>query len=589
MASKTSREPVGALRDRATREESATSGAQITGQVRRRDSGRLELTWTNKHHRLLAHRHEGYEWVPPHDYRVSEVRLLRDALLVGRTREGPRSSDNLLIRGDALNALVSLSKLPAFAAEYVGRVRVAYIDPPFNTGQAFENYDDNLEHSVWLTMIRDRLVQIRRLLSEDGSVWLHLDDTQMHRARCVLDEVFGASNFIANVIWQKTYTRENRTDISISHDNVIVYAVNKPLWKKARNLLPASEAQRSRYSNPDNDPRGDWKSTPVHAKAGKGRRKEQFFTVTLPSGRRVDPPPGRCWLYKRERYDEVVADGRIWFGADGDSMPALKKFWSEVQSGLVPVSIWPHGEVGTTGTAKNEVLSLFPNLTPFSTPKPEALIERIIHIGSNPGDVVLDCFLGSGTTAAVAHKMQRRWVGVEWREDTVRDFALPRLERVVAGEDRGGVTDRTGWTGGGGFRVVDVAPSMFEESDGVVYLSNWAVNGALAEATAAQLGFAYAPEHPFVGCKGRSRLVVLDGHVSAAVADLLAGSLGPSETLVICGTSVDPVVEERIQATAPGSTVRKIPASILTGYRLNYRERRQRELARIKESERVPA
>ena len=553
-------------------------------------SGRLELTWTNKEHRLLAHRDEGYEWVPPHDYRVSEVRLLRDAAAVGRTQsEESQDSDNLLIRGDALNALVSLSKLPAFAAEYVGRVRLAYIDPPFNTGQAFENYDDNLEHSVWLTMIRDRLVQIRRLLSDDGSVWLHLDDTQMHRARCVLDEVFGASNFVANVIWQKSYTRENRTDISISHDNVIVYAVNKPLWKKARNLLPPSESQRSRYSNPDDDPRGDWKSTPVHAKAEKGRRKAQFFTITLPSGRRVDPPPGTCWRFTSERYKEVVADGRVWFGADGDSMPALKKFWSEVQPGLVPVSIWPYGEVGTTGTAKNEILSLFPDLTPFSTPKPEALIERIIHIGSNPGDIVLDCFLGSGTTAAVAHKMGRRWVGAEWRENTVRDFALPRLEKVVAGEDPGGVTDLTRWTGGGGFRVVDVAPSMFEESDGVVYLSDWAVNGALAEATAAQLGFAHAPEHPFVGRKGRSRLAVLDGHVSGAVADLLVGALEPRETLVICGTSVDPSVKERIQATAPGSAVRKIPASILTEYRINYRERRQRELARFEALDEVPA
>ena len=553
-------------------------------------SGRLELTWTNKHRRLLAHRNEGYEWVPPHDYRVSEVRLLRDAALVGRTRAADlRSCDNLLIRGDALNALVSLLELPEFASEYVGRVRLAYIDPPFNTGQAFENYDDNLEHSVWLTMIRDRLVQIRRLLSEDGSVWLHLDDTQMHRARCVLDEVFGASNFVANVIWQKTYTRENRTDISISHDNVIVYAVNKPMWKKARNLLPPSKAQRARYSNPDNDPRGDWKSTPVHAKAEKGRRKEQFFTITLPSGRKVDPPPGRCWLYTRERYEDVVADGRIWYGIEGDAMPAVKKFWSEVQPGLVPMSIWPYDEVGTTGTAKGEILALFPDLTPFSTPKPEALIERVLHVASNPGDVVLDCFLGSGTTAAVAHKIGRRWVGVEWREDTVRDFALPRLRKVVDGKDLGGVTDLTGWTGGGGFRVVDVAPSMFEESDGVVYLSDWAVNGALAEATAAQLGFAYLPEHPFVGRKGRSRLAVVDGHVSGAVADLLADTLGSDETLVICATSVDPAVRERIQAAAPGSVVRKIPASILAEYRVNYRERRRRELARSEETEEVPA
>lgn len=542
----------------------------------RKYSGRLELTWTNKHRRLIADRNEGYEWVPPHDYRVSEVRLLRDVALVGRTGAADsRSSDNLLIRGDALNALVSLLELPEFASEYFGRVRLAYIDPPFNTGQAFENYDDNLEHSVWLTMIRDRLLQIRRLLSEDGSVWLHLDDIQMHRARCVLDEVFGASNFVANVIWQKTYTRENRTDISISHDNVIVYAVNKPLWKKARNLLPPSEAQRSRYSNPDDDPRGDWASMPVHAKAEKGRRKEQFFTITLPSGRRVDSPPGTCWRFTRERYQEVVADGRIWFGDDGDSMPRLKKFWSEVQPGLVPTSIWPYHETGTTGTAKGEILALFPELAPFSTPKPEALIGRILHIASGPGDVVLDCFLGSGTTAAVAHKMGRRWIGVEWLEDTVRDFALPRLRKVVKGEDLGGVTDLTGWGGGGGFRVVDVAPSMFEESDGVVYLSDWAVNGALAEATAAQLGFAYLPDHPFAGCKGRSRLAVVDGHVSGAVADLLTGALRSHETVVICATSIDPAVRERIQAAAPGSVVRKIPASILAEYRVNYRERRE--------------
>ena len=556
----------------------------------RKYSGRLELTWTNKRLRLLANQNEGYEWVPPHDYRVSEVRLLRDAALVGRTRAAEsRSSDNLLIRGDALNALVSLSELPEFASEYVGRVRLAYIDPPFNTGQAFENYDDNLEHSVWLTMIRDRLLQIRRLLSEDGSVWLHLDDVQMHRARCVLDEVFGASNFVANVVWQKTYTRENRTDISISHDNVIVYAVNKPLWKKARNLLPPSEAQRARYRNPDDDPRGDWKSTPVHAKAEKGRRKEQFFTITLPSGRRVDSPPGTCWRFTRERYEEVVADGRIWFGEDGDSMPALKKFWSEVQPGLVPTSIWPYDEVGTTGAAKGEILALFPGLTPFSTPKPEALIQRILHIASDPGDVVLDCFLGSGTTAAVAHKMGRRWIGVEWLEDTVRDFALPRLGRVVEGNDPGGVTDLTRWRGGGSFRVLDVAPSMFEESDGVVYLSDWVVNGALAEATAAQLGFAYLPEHPFAGRKGRSRLAVVDGHVSGAVADLLAGALESRETLVICATSIDPAVRDHVQTAAPGSVVRKIPASILADYRVNYRERRPPKLARSEEADEVSA
>ena len=218
-----------------------------------------------------------------------------------------------------------------------------------------------------------------------------------------------------------------------------------------------------------------------------------------------------------------------------------------------------------------------------------SLIQRILHVASNPGDMVLDCFLGSGTTAAVAHKMGRRWIGVEWLEDTVRNFALPRLGKVVEGDDLGGVTELTRWRGGGGFRLVDVAPSMFEESDGVVYLSDWAVNGALAEATAAQLGFAYLPEHPFAGRKGRSRLAVVDGHVSGAVADLLAGALGSREALVICATSVDPAVREHVQAAAPGSVVRKIPASILADYRVNYRERRRLELARSAEADAVSA
>ena len=368
---------------RACYRDRPPSPAEPTSRARERElsmrtrkySGRLELTWTNKRLRLLANRNEGYEWVPPHDYRVSEVRLLRDAALVGRTGAADlRSSDNLLIRGDALNALVSLSELPEFASEYVGRVRLAYIDPPFNTGQAFEDYDDNLEHSVWLTMIRDRLVQIRRLLSEDGSVWLHLDDVQMHRARCVLDEVFGASNFVANVVWQKTYTRENRTDISISHDNVIVYAVDKTRWKKARNLLPPSQEQRSRYSNPDDDLRGDWASLPVHAKAEKGRRQEQFFTITLPDGQKVDPPPGRCWLFTRERYEEsrsrrahLVRGG---WRFDASPQEVLERVCSR---GSCPRRSGPYEEMGTTGTAKGEILALFPSLTPFSTPEARGL------------------------------------------------------------------------------------------------------------------------------------------------------------------------------------------------------------------------
>ena len=528
--------------------------------------GQLELTWTNKRLRLLAEEDDSYQWVDPADWRVSEVRLLREASSHGEI-SATRARDNLLIRGDALNALTSVRSLPEFSREYVGKVRLCYIDPPFNTGQAFHQYDDGLEHSVWLTMLRDRLVQVKGLLSETGSVWVHLDDAEAHRGRCVLDEIFGADNFVATVIWQKSYTRENRTDISTTHEYIHVYAKNAVLWKSARNLLPASDAQVSRYSNPDDDERGSWKGVPAHGKAEKGRREAQFYTVTIPSGREVDPPKGRCWIYTKSRMQEMIDDGRIWFGRDGDGVPTVKKFLSEVQAGLVPVSIWPHDEVGTTGDAKSEIVGLFPDITPFSTPKPERLLERIIHIGSNPGEIVLDCFLGSGTTAAVAHKMGRRWIGVERSPTTVVDFTAPRLEKIVDGEDPGGITEYADWKGGGGFRVLDVAPSMFDEDEGVVYLSDWATNGELAEVTAAQLGFDYENSPPFAGRKGRSRLAVVDGLVSDGVARAVCNALPEGERVVVCGTAIDPEARKVLKELRPGSTLRKIPSSILDEYR----------------------
>lgn len=531
-------------------------------------SGALELTWTNKHLRLLADGTGAYQWVPPSDFRVAEVRLLDDVDVVGTTRpRRARAHDNLLIRGDALNALTSLGSLPEFASEYVGKVRLAYLDPPFNTQQSFLQYDDNLEHSVWLTMMRDRLVQIKKLLSPDGSLWVHLDDSEVHRARCVLDEVFGPSSYVATVIWQKSYTRENRTDISTTHDYILVYAVDRQVWKSARNLLPASDAQVARYSNPDNDARGPWKAVPVHAKAEKGRRAEQFYDIELPSGRVVHPPGGRCWLYTEPRFQEMVAEGRVWFGRDGNAMPAIKKFLSEVQAGLVPTTIWPHDEVGTTGTAKGEMVELLPGVQPFSTPKPERLLERVIQVASNPGDVVVDCFLGSGTTAAVAHKLRRRWIGIERSRETLDSFSIPRLTRIIAGQDLGGVTSSAAWEGGGGFRILDVAESMFIEEEGSVFLAEWATNGRLAEACAAQLNYDYTPDPPFAGRRGRARLAVVDGLVNVDAVHVLVANLGDDERLVVCGTAVDPAARDVLRELRPGSSVRKIPASILEDYR----------------------
>jgi len=368
---------------------------------------------------------------------------------------GEADAVNMLIQGDNLQALKAL--LPYYA----GQVKCIFIDPPYNTKSAFEHYDDNLEHAQWLSMMYPRMVLLRELLSEDGSIWITLDDNEAHYFKVMCDEIFGRRNFVANVFWQKTPTRENRTDFSSVHDHLFVYAKDRSVWKEVRNPLPASDSQIARFTNPDNDPRGVWASLPAHAKAEKGRRKEQFFTITTPSGRQVDPPPGRCWLYTEGRFAEMVNDGRIWFGESGNNAPRVKKFLSEVQAGLVPSTLWLHDEVGTNGKAKSEVVALFPDETPFSTPKPEALIQRVIQIASNPNDLILDSFLGSGTTAAVAHKMKRRWIGIEMGEHA-RSHCQPRLMKVVDGE-QGGISASVGWQGGGGFRFYQLGPAVFDE------------------------------------------------------------------------------------------------------------------------------
>lgn len=269
----------------------------------------------------------------------------------------------------------------------------------------------------------------------------------------------------------------------------------------------------------------------------------------------------------REVHEQHVRENRLWWGKTGNyTYPKLKRFRSEAPAELVPRTLWPASQVDQSRRAKQEIKQLFPDAIPFATPKPERLLQRIIHVGSNRGDIVLDCFLGSGTTAAVAHKMGRRWVGVEREQETVTNYIIPRLAKVVAGEDPGGITKDVGWQGGGGFRILDVAPSMFAEVEGQVYLSEWATGGKLAEATAAQLGFDYRPAPPFAGERGRTRLAVVDGLVNAHVVRLLIGALAEDEQLVVCGTALDPQAAEELRALRPGSSARKIPQSILAEY-----------------------
>ncbi len=521
-------------------------------------TGRLELTWTNKHLRLITTDAGAYDWVAPADPRVSEVRLLHDLDSVGDGGlDGP---GNMLIEGDALHALAGLNRIPEFARHFAGRIRLVYIDPPFNTGQAFANYDDNLEHSVWLSMLRDRLMQIKPLLAPDGSIWVHLDDAEVHRCRCVMDEVLGSANFVATVVWQKRTSRDNRAAFSSAHDSLLVYAPGGPQrWKVHRNRL----LDAGGYSNPDNDPRGPWRSVPLSAQAGHATAN-QFYEITTPTGVPHPPPDGRAWTYTRPRFEQLVAQGLVYWPRGGDGRPRLKKFPGP-NDGLVPFSLWLASEVGENSSAKNHIQRLFPGIPPFDTPKPEGLVERIVHIATNPGDIVLDCFAGSGTTAAVAHKMGRRWATVEREAAIVERFTRPRLTKVVAGEDPGGITAAVEWKGGGGFRHLKVGPSMFDlDADtGDVFLAEWATNGAFSEAVAVQLGFETLNEPPFCGRKGRTRLAVLDGVVGATEMEFLVASLGERERAVVVGKAFTDDAEARLRELSPGSRVRHAPHDLL--------------------------
>jgi len=362
------------------------------------------------------------------------------------------AAHNLLIQGDNLQALKSLLPL------HRGQVKCIFIDPPYNTQSAFEHYDDNLEHAQWLTMMLPRLQLLRELLAEDGSIWVTIDDHEGHYLKVLMDEVFGRGNFVASCVWQKRYSRENREAIGDVHDYLHVYALNPDRFKQQRNLVPMNEDQAKVYRNPNNDPKGRWRPVPMTAQAGHAT-PEQFYEVVTPSGKSHFPPDGRCWGIAKATYERLLQEGRIYFGKNGDAQPNIIRYLSEVP-GLAPWTWWPSDEVGHTDEAKKEANALFGGETSFGTPKPERLLQRILHIATHPGDLVLDSFLGSGTTAAVAHKMGRRWIGIEMGEHA-RTHCLPRLLKVVEGEPDG-ISRAVGWAGGGGFRFAQLGAPVFD-------------------------------------------------------------------------------------------------------------------------------
>lgn len=429
---------------------------------------------------------------------------------VPRMDGGDGDPANMLIQGDNLDALKAL--LPYYA----GRVKCIYIDPPYNTRSAFEHYDDNLEHAQWLAMIYPRLVLLRELLAEDGSIWVSIDDNEGHYLKVVMDEVFGRRNFVANVVWQKKYAPANDAIwLSDNHDHIHVYARNKSVWRPRR--LPRTDRENTAYKNPDDDPRGPWKAGDYTCAKSADERPNLFYAITNPhTGVEIWPKRTRVWGYGREVYERHEAEGLIWWGKNGtNKVPSFKRLLSSVEDdGVVSQTIWLWSDVGHTQDGRKEQIALM-GARPFGTPKPEALMRQIIEIASGEGDLVLDSFLGSGTTAAVAHKMGRRWIGIEMG-DHAETHCKPRLDKVIAGE-QGGISAAVGWQGGGGYRYYRLGPPAFD--------ANGRIDPEIGfDALAAHVWFAETGQP--AARTGEARSPVLGVHDGTAYALLYNGVLG---------------------------------------------------------------
>ncbi|CEH03598.1 DNA methylase (site-specific DNA-methyltransferase adenine-specific, Putative type III restriction-modification system) [Propionibacterium freudenreichii] len=653
---------------------------------------RLQLTWYNKDKALIPTEtgKYGYTWVDPSDPRYCETHtLVMDDYVHGS--QTPKSDefeyseradleppeDNLLILGESGDVLEALTRVPELAEKYVGKVRLIYIDPPFNTAQTFASYEDNLEHSIWLTMMRDRLLHMKKLLTDDGSIWVHLDNVEVHRMRLLMDAIFGPGNFLAEVVWQKADSpRGDAQGFSSDHDTILVYGRSST---PHLNRMARTASDNSRFSNPDNDPQGIWFSDNRSAPANIGNRKQHpsTFGIQHPiTGDILYPAIGGCWRFGIERllpalrefadYEVVppdldlrlnrtnlhssqlredVGDVMIRGGASAPSQQRARARikalqWPEFfvtessfgrkayppEQGQPPRTWWDNEEVGHNRQAKAEQKALSTGGTTFSTPKPERLLERVIHIGSDPGDIVLDVFAGSGTTAAVAQKMGRRWLTCELLESTFSTFTRPRLAKVVNDQDPGGVTSTMGervadsegglpdgvspddatkftsvlnklisddaaakksalvkqlkaaakttrtkdvinWRGGGGFQVAHLSPACFDYDETLnrVMLTPEATGQVLIESVAANLGFTLLhpdDDYVFDGRRGNALLKVVEGVATVEQVDWLVSQIETGETIVLAATSVMDGVREHLRRSCKGSRVVAVPDDV---------------------------
>ena len=406
----------------------------LEGGQTKEDKGRQELFWNS----TLA---------PDDISRLFEPKVMTgferwdtEATAAGKPKPVERieAGDNLLIKGNNLLALHSLK------VRFAGRVKLIYIDPPYNTGNDAFRYNDRFNHSAWLTFMRNRLVVAKELLARNGAIFVNLDDGEAHYCKVLMDEVFGRENFIANVVWQKRTSPDGRINLGDGNDHILVFG--SLAAREAFKLLPITEEQKANFSNPDDDEKGPWVSTDFTA---QGYRPNQMYEIETPGGTKYLPPEGRCWGNIEENYKKLLSEGRMWFGVSGNARPRVKTYLSEAE-GVRSWTWWPNKEVGHNQEARKELIALFgADFVKEMTPKPERLLQRIIQLVTDPGDLVLDFFAGSGTTAAVAQKMGRRWIAVE-QMDYIRNLTAVRLKKVVEGE-QGGISKSVDWKGGGGF------------------------------------------------------------------------------------------------------------------------------------------
>ena len=537
---------------------------RMTDKPSKPASTKLELTWPGKQNRprlepriLLEDQALSYRAAPP-----------APADLLEQAEAGPTAfDDNLLIHGDNLLALKALE------SQYAGKVKCVFIDPPYNTGSAFTHYDDGVEHSMWLTLIRDRLEVIRTLLAEDGSLWVTIDDNEAHYLKVLGDEVFGRACFITDISWQKRDGPPNDRKIGSIHDHVLVWAKSrsgvskKTVAEEKFNLMPRTEkadAQYQVFNEPSGpDPRGPFRKIDTTANGKGGRYVESlYYPIRNPyTGQDVWPREGTCWRHSKDEMVRLQADQRLFWGAKGTATTPMRKLFKyEAKQGMTAPSIW--SDTGLNQHASSHMEKLFGEKAFFETPKPEELLQRVIHIATNPGDLVLDSFAGSGTTGAVAHKMGRRWIMVELGEHC-HTHIVPRLKKVIEGQDPGGITKAVNWRGGGGFRYYRLAPSLLKKDN----WGHWVINPdynaeMLSEAMCKLMGFTYAPSQTHFWQHGQSTeshfIYVTTGSLSHDQLRVISEEVGNERSLLICCKAF------MADATAfPNLTLKKIPKTVL--------------------------